>query len=152
MERNMCVVFQFAFSRTPLEIYCQKNFRGEFANLGVVVFEMAEHRAIQAFLELAVYLRALDDEENVGKHMKEHTDVEFGTLIVASGQTRALTLRDIANKVIHGTGYRWQFSADAAPQFVCDSKEGGMPQNWTRAEIDLGKLLLFCGMLMPGEI
>jgi hypothetical protein len=68
-----------------------------------------------------------------------------GRLILKDGSDKALTFRDIANKVIHCYRLEWSFSKEAEPQLICHSRE---EEKWVRAEVDIVAFAGSCGQLM----
>jgi hypothetical protein len=138
----------FAFSREPLQHLIEKRFSGEWKNLQETVFSMSEQRAEKACLELAIFLRYLDDEEGLSKWVEERTNFSFGRLIMRDGAIEQLKLRDVANKIIHAAAFEWDFSDVAYPaghpKLVCRSRE---TEKWEKAEIDVVLLASVCGNL-----
>jgi hypothetical protein len=134
----------FAFSRRPLEELVSKSFLGEWKYLQETVFSMAEQRAEKACLELAIFLRYLDDEEGLSAYVEGRTNYRFGRLTIREGTEEELKLRDVANKIIHASGLEWNFSNPRGPVLVCHSRES---EKWARAEIDIVHLASVCGNL-----
>ena len=136
----------FCFSRNQLENLVETKFIGEWKYLRKGLFEVSEKRAEKACLELAMFLRMLDDEQKItdyGKH--KMSSLNYGKLIFTEKPERILGLRDVCNKIIHASGFQWDFSNEYKPKLVCTSRE---PEKWDRAEIDIVDLATFCGELM----
>ena len=135
----------FAFSRAQLEQLVDQKFKGEWKYLRKFVFEIAEERAIKACIELAIYLRALDDEEKMSAWLRENSGRAFGQVTHADGSTERLALREVANKIIHAASFSWDFSTENKPFLVCTPRDN---QRWRQANIDIVALAAFCGQLM----
>ena len=135
----------FAFSRGQLEQLIDQKFEGEWKYLRKFVFEIAEERAIKACIELAIYLRALDDEEKMSAWLRENSGRAFGQVTFSDGSTERLTLREVANKIIHSATFSWDFTIENKPFLVCLPRE---KQRWQQARIDIVALAAFCGDLM----
>jgi len=144
VRENMSVLMTYAFSREPLRNLIEKGFLGDWKNLQDTVFSMAEQRAEKACLELAIFLRYLDDEEDLSKYVDDRTNFRFGRLVVREGAEEELKLRDVANKIIHAVSLDWDFSNAQRPMLVCHSRE---KEQWIRAEIDVVVLSAVCGNL-----
>jgi hypothetical protein len=143
IHENLSTVMTFAFSRTALEEWTESNFLGEWKPLRRALFDIPESRAIRAMIELATFLRFLDDEEHLGNYLKGAQQPAFGRLEPDGQPEEDLYLRDLTNKVIHARELRWDFKSPGRPMLICLSDS-----RWRRAEIDLKLLARFCGMLM----
>ncbi len=57
-----------------------------------------------------------------------------------------LTIREVANKIIHSSKLEWQLpsKSTSSPLLICYSKES---EKWTCAMIDIVAVASFCGML-----
>jgi hypothetical protein len=140
----MSILMTFAFSREPLRRLIENGFLGEWKNLQETVFYMSEQRAEKACLELAIFLRYLDDEEGLSKYVEARVNFSFGRLILRGGAAEQLKLRDVANKIIHAAALEWDFSDPGRPKLVSLSRE---TERWERAEIDVVSLASVCGNL-----
>jgi hypothetical protein len=78
IHENLSIVMKYVFSRGPLWKLIDEKFQGEWLYLHKFVIEIAEERAIKACIELAIYLRALDDEEKVSVLLRENSGYSFG--------------------------------------------------------------------------
>lgn len=132
----------FAFSHGSLERLIDEKFKGEWKYLKKVVFDMSEQRAIKACIELAIYLRAFDDEAKISKWLEENSGHGFGNVICADGKDVRLTFREVANKIIHTAGFKWDFSTADRPLLVCTPRDN---QRWRQASIDIVALAAICG-------
>ncbi len=144
VHENFSVIMAFAFSRKPLERYMER-FAGEWEYLRKALFEIAEQKAEKACLELALFLRLVDDEQHISGYYKQIGGRNFGRLVLKDGQVGNLQLRDVCNKIIHAKGLSWAFSDEADPMLICHSQD---QEKWVRAEVDLFALAGFCGGLM----
>jgi len=145
VHENLSIVMTFAFSRGPLERLVEKKFEGEWKYLRKFVFEIAEERAIKGCIELAIYLRALDDEEKMSVWLRENSGRTFGQVTSSDGSTTPLALREVANKIIHAASFSWDFSTENKPFLICMPRDN---QRWRQANIDIVALAAFCGQLM----
>jgi hypothetical protein len=134
----------FAFSRQPLRTLIEGSFSGTWKNLEETVFSMAEQRAEKACLELAIFLRYLDDEEGLSVYVEGRTNFHFGKLVLSGGTEEDLKLREVANKIIHAASFEWDFSNPQRPMLVCHSRQ---TEKWVRARIDIVLLAAVCGNL-----
>lgn len=136
----------FCFSRNQLEKLVETKFIGEWKYLRKGLFDVSEKRAEKACLELAMFLRLLDDEEKLSEYERHKTNpLNYGKLTFSEKPEQIIELRDVCNKIIHASGYQWDFSDEDKPKLVCTSRE---PERWVRAEIDIVNLATFCGELM----
>ena len=144
VHENFSIIMAFAFSRKPLERYMER-FAGEWEYLRRALFEIANERAEKACLELALFLRLVDDEQDISGYYKQVGRRPFGRLHLKNGDMQDLQLRDVCNKIIHAKGLSWKFSGEADPILVCHSQKD---EKWVTAEVDLFELAAFCGELM----
>ena len=120
-------------------------FAGDWKYLNKALFEISAERAEKACLELALFLRMLDDEQNISDYHKQVGSPECGQLILKDGSNRGLTFRDVTNKIIHCLRLEWNFPEDGEPQLICHSRD---EEKWALAIIDLVGFAGFCGQLM----
>ncbi len=144
IHENLSIIMTFAFSRGPLNTLMDR-FRGEWSYLRKALFEVSQVRAERACLELALFMRLLDDEEGLSDYLKETGEPEFGVYTKTDGSTAPLTLRQVSNKIIHSAGLEWDFTQPSNPILISHPKEA---ERWKRAEINLVGLASFCGRLM----
>lgn len=112
------------------------------------LFTISEQRAERAALELALFLRLLDDDENLSGFIKEHgfgAGADCGRLIRAGRADEPLSFRDVTNKIIHAARLEWDFSSIEDPKLICIGRER---ERWLKAEVRLNALAAFCGGLM----
>jgi hypothetical protein len=142
---NLSLLMQFSFSRRPLEELMESRFRGEWKYLNKALFSMATARAERACIELAMYVRMLDDTQRISEYLRQTKSLGFGRLIMKDKSDKELTMRDFANKVIHARAFRWDFNDEQNPILVCESHE---QDKWVRAEVKVVSVAFFCGTLM----
>ena len=146
IHKNLSVLMTFCFSRNQLERLVETKFIGEWKYLRKGLFEVSEKRAEKACLELAMFLRLLDDTQQLSDFDKHKTiPLDYGKLIFTGKPEQILGLRDVCNKIIHASVLQWDFSDEYKPKLICTSRE---PEKWLRAEIDIVNLATFCGELM----
>ena len=150
IHEHFGTIMSFVYSRGELEKLIAQRFHGEWKYLHKALFEIPEDRANRALIELALYLRVIDDDEEflISKHLGDnHT---FGELIRTDGPSVPLLIRDVANKVIHAARYEWLFPEGAGdPRVVCTASEPEAARHkWIHADINVPNLATFCGMLM----
>jgi hypothetical protein len=62
VHENLSIVMCFAYSQKPLVDMIDSKFKGEWKYLNKALFEYSAERAEKACLELALFLRMVDDE------------------------------------------------------------------------------------------
>lgn len=145
IHENLSVLVTFAFSRVPLQLLRDKKFRGEWKYLDRALFTVSEQRAEKACLELATFIRLLDDDENIAEYLRQTGGNSFGRVIKKDQPDEALYLRDLTNKIIHAHHLEWDFSTPEDPKLACISRQ---PERWLKAEVQVVALAAFCGQLM----
>ncbi len=145
IHENLSVLVTFAFSRTPLVSLRESKFRGEWKYLDRALFTVSEQRAERACLELATFIRLLDDDENIASYLRETGGHRFGRVMKKDEPDEPLYLRDLTNKIIHAHHLEWDFSMPDEPKLVCISRQ---PDRWLKAELEVVALAAFCGQLM----
>lgn len=144
IHENLATVMTFAFSKAALEDTLASHFAGGWKPLRVALLEIPQTRADRAAIELATFLRFLDDEEKLADYLRATKWPSFGRVLKQTTPIEQLYLRDLSNKVIHARQLVWEISNRDRPLLVCVS---GDPARWIRAEIDLIALAGFCGAL-----
>jgi hypothetical protein len=144
IRENVSVLMTYAFSKVPLQDWAAKSLKGEFKHFYETVFGMAEQRAEKACLELAIFLRYLDDEQDLSAQYTEASGITFGRLHLRDGNTIDLKLREVANKIIHAIGFEWDLSRPMKPMLVCISRDA---ERWSKASIDVAAVAVACGSL-----
>ena len=145
IHENLSILMTFAFSRTALESLREDKFRGELKYLDRVLFTVSEQRAEKACLELATFIRLLDDDENIADYLHQTSGGSFGRVLKKDQPDEPLYLRDLTNKIVHAHHLEWDFSTPDDPKLVCISRQ---PDRWLKAEIEVVALAAFCGQLM----
>ena len=144
VHENFSVIMAYAFSRKPPERHMER-FTGEWKYLRMALFDIAEEKAARACLEMALFLRLVDDEHHISKYYEQTGCRYFGRTVLKNNKVEKLTLRQVCNKIIHAKGLSWDFSDEANPILICLSQDG---QNWVRAEVNLFELSCLCGQIM----
>jgi hypothetical protein len=145
IHENLSILVTFAFSRAPLQALREKKFRGEWKYLDRALFTVSEQRVEKACLELATFIRLLDDDENIAEYLRQTGGNSFGRLVKKDHPDEPLYLRDLTNKIIHAHHLEWDFSTPEDPKLVCIARQ---PERWLKAEIGVVALAAFCGELM----
>ena len=145
IHENLSVVMNFAFAKAPLEKLVNERFQGEWKYLNKALFEIPAQKAEKASLELALFLRLIDDEEDMSGYLAKTSNMSFGRLVFDRKPETDLKLRDVSNKIIHASDLKWDFSIEGSPKLICNSQE---PKRWIRAEVDVVSLAAGCGLLM----
>jgi hypothetical protein len=115
-------------------------------NICVRLFLIPEERVEKACLELALFLRMVDDEAEVSAYQAKVKSVpNCGKLIMKDGSEKPLAFRAVANKVIHSSRLEWKFSKNADPVLVCHTRDD---EKWLRAEVNVVAVAAVCGCLM----
>ena len=145
-------VLEYAYAMEALEKLAGSIQTGD-SRLHVDLVIDPRKRAEQALIELAIYLRAFDDELAYQYQRNVPTSwssFEVGRLQLLDGREVPLTPRELANKVIHAEIRSWATWGSLGPMVVChlpiDETRLRRPMdNWIAAEIELHQLgqLLF---------
>lgn len=144
VHENLSIVMCFAYSRRPLAAMTEEKFKGEWKYLNKALFDVSEERAEKALIELALFLRLVDDEQEISDHYARTNSVpNCGRLIMQDGSEKILPFREVANKILHSSQLEWDFSK-GTPWLLCHSKE---EEKWLRAEVDIVALAAVCGSL-----
>jgi hypothetical protein len=120
-------------------------FMGEWKYLDKALFSVSEQRAAKACIELASFMRLLDDQESLSEYLKRTGSHGFGRVIKQGQPDEMLYLRDLTNKIMHAANFEWDFSDHENPKLICNSHQ---PERWARAEIEVVALAALCGELM----
>jgi hypothetical protein len=107
-------------------------------------FELAEHRADRALLEMAIQLRALDDEEHLSNIYKKGKREPLGVVVQSDETVTDLYFRDLTNKIMHAAGFHWLLSDPNSPRVICLPHS---QETWQRAEVNLLALMRLIGGL-----
>lgn len=142
---NLSIVMTFTFSRKALETLRNTKFMGDWKYLDKALFSVSEQRAAKACIELASFLRLLDDQEGLSKYLKQTSGHGFGRIIRQDQPDEVIYMRDLTNKIMHASDFEWDFSDSESPKLVCISHK---PERWVRAEVEIVALAALCGELM----
>lgn len=144
IHENLSIIVDFCFSRGAVD-EVMESFRGEWKYLRKTVYGISEARAEKAVLELALFLRMLDDREGISGYLNQtQSNIRYG-LLITNGESQELKMRDVPNKIIHARHFEWAFSNPKRPTLICHSQQ---PEHWIRAEIDVVAVAALCGQLM----
>jgi hypothetical protein len=135
----------FAFSRKPLEEWASVTLEGEFKRFRETLFDIPQHRAERAALELALLLRYLDDESQISAHYREGSAIGFGYVEDLNGEVEDLSLREVTNKIIHSVSFEWDLSKPSRPLLICHPRD---KQRWRKAYVDIAAVGAICGQLL----
>jgi hypothetical protein len=145
VHENLSIIMDFCFSRIPLINMVNSEFVGEWKYLRKSLFTLSQERADKAAIELALFLRLLDDREGISGYLNQtQQDRDFGRIIFKDKPEQSLKLRNVANKIIHASELRWDVSITDKPVLICISQ---YKEKWESAEIDVISLASFCGGL-----
>jgi len=144
VHENLATVMTYAYSFGPLSELIDTHFPGEWKPLREALFDTPRSRADRAIIELAIFLRLLDDSENLADYLKASGWPSFGKLQKDGLPDEEIHLRDMTNKFVHAASFDWNLSDPDRPLLICNS---GNVTRWRRAEIDLLALAGFCGAL-----
>src|ERR1035437_805333 len=122
IHENLSIIMCFVYSRRPLEKMVDTKSVGEWKYLNKALFEVSEKRAEKACLELALFLRMIDDEEKVSEYHKTSSIPNCGRLIMKDGGEEALTFREATNKMIHASKFEWRITEKSSPALICYSR------------------------------
>lgn len=146
VHENLSIIMCFAYSRKPLSEMIEGKFKGEWKYLNKALFDVSEERAEKACLELALFLRMLDDEQKISAYHSATKNVpNCGKLIMKDGSEKVLTFREVANKMIHSSRLEWEFLKSPDPLLIshtCDKEQ------WLRAEVNIVAVAAVCGQFM----
>ena len=145
VHENLSIVMCYAYSQSSLQKMVEENFQGEWKYLNKALFEISAERAEKACLELALFLRTVDEEKNISDYHKATKNIpNCGKIIMKDGSEKVLTFREFANKVIHASRFEWDVFKDSDPKLVCHTRD---KEKWLCAEVDLVALSSVCGQL-----
>ena len=131
IHENLSIILTFAFSRPSLSLLRENKFCGEWKFLDRALFTVSEQRAERACPEIAMFIRLLDDDENISGFLRQAGSHRFGYIMKKDQPDESLYLRDLTNKIIHARHLEWDFSVPDDPIIVCISRQ---PERWLKAE------------------
>ncbi len=144
IHEKLSIILTYAFSYCPLDLMLN-NFNGEWKYLRKTVAEVGTVKATQACIELAIAIRALDEQESIFSYDNQVGKIKFGLVIKKDQSNEQLCLRELTNKILHAKDLNWDFSNSGNPKIIC------VPNNldgWIRAEIEVVAVAAYCGNLM----
>jgi hypothetical protein len=99
VHENLSIIMCFAYSRKPLSEMIESKFKGEWKYLNKALFDVSSERAEKACLELALFLRMLDDEQGISAYHTATKNIpNCGKLIMKDGTEKVITFRDVAKR------------------------------------------------------
>jgi hypothetical protein len=137
-------VMNFVYARKPLEKMVSERFSGNWMYLNKSLFDVSEEKAIQSLLELALFFRILDDEEQINSKLKNQ-NFDCGVLHTKVDGQKSLDARSVANKIIHSEYF--DFDLDYLPEPVIRCHCSDPREKWMLAEIELYKFAGLCALL-----
>lgn len=69
IHEHIATLVTFTYSRNPIRELIAGNFAGEWKYLDRALLEIPESRAEHAIIELGLYIRVLEDGEDLSKHL-----------------------------------------------------------------------------------
>ena len=145
IHENLSIILDFCFSRAAVGEMMQ-SFVGEWKYLRRTVYDVSEARAEKAALELALFLRMLDDREGLSEYLRQtRSNTRYGCLNMRGGAKKQLKMRDVVNKIIHAAHFEWAFGDPHAPRLICHAPK---QEKWTSAEVNIVAVAFLCGQLM----
>lgn len=146
VHENLSVVMTFAYSQRPLVGMMERCWEGPDKYVEKALFGLSAARAEKACLELALFLRMVDDDEKISEYFSATKNApNCGKLIMKKGPEKILPFREVSNKVIHAARIEWDLMREPDPVLICHSRDD---EKWLRAEVDLVALSFVCGRLM----
>src|SRR4029453_17603551 len=103
VHEKLAVIATFAYSQTALEREIEKHFKGEWKFLQKIIYEPPHEEATKALVELALYFRALDDEQDLTGFWKQVGVSVVGSLVLKNGDIQALSAREMTSPNIRGS-------------------------------------------------
>ena len=142
IRENSAFLLTYAMSLEPIQTLVTMTLRGSFERFRQTALEVTRQRAERSCIELAVLVRYLLDEEQVGLGTDQ---VDFGEVSYDGNKPETLTLREVANKIIHARAFTWDTSRYRGhPELICAPRD---KQRWKEARIDVVALAIACGSI-----
>jgi hypothetical protein len=153
LHDNMAVVITFVFSQAPIKRLLEERSKGYWECVEDFAFEVPRRNATRACLEIAVLIRLIDDGREISDFLEQKKIRNFGVVYLADETTAPLTIRELTNKIIHAKELSWDLSDEQAPKLICTPSDDQKNKfNWTRAEVNIVNLTVFCGLLDPERV
>jgi hypothetical protein len=148
LHDNMAIVITFVFSQAPIRRLIKERFKGYPERMEDFSFEVPRRNATRACLEIAVFMRLIDDRHKVVDYLRQTNQATlhcFGVVHLTDETTEFLSLRELTNKIIHAADLSWDLSDEQAPKLICTAPDDQKDKyKWIRAEVDIVNLALFC--------
>jgi hypothetical protein len=150
----------YVYSRQSLEKLFDATFQGEWRSLKGALFTISQERAEKACLELALFVRMWDEDKKISKHLDQTTLSDFGRVIFKNKSEKPLSLREVANKIIHSSGLEWDFTdmglltlneiklgqvSGFGPLLICHGSE---QEKWVMAKVNMLSVAAAIGCLV----
>jgi hypothetical protein len=145
VHERLGVIATFAFSQQPLAQLRNKDFAA-WRFVDKSLFAIPEVEATNAAIHFALYLRTLDDEQDLTRNWKRRNEF-VGTLYLKNGKTERLSPREMTNKIIHAERIEWDFSSVAKIVCIGRDEQTWVAKPWVRAEINVIDLITLGGSL-----
>ena len=143
MHANLWRVMMYAYGAPVLHNLLSQKFQGGFRSLEKGLYELSEVAADRSLIELATYIRILDDNEDLSGWHLQTKSPPLGTVHKSDQSEEDLFLRDFTNKVIHAERFEWVFDSDN-PLIRCIGRD---PDRWVKAEVKCELVLFYVGQL-----
>ena len=98
IHTNLSVVLTYAFSYCPLDEMLNR-FEGEWKYLRKTIVSRGTVKATQACIELAIALRALNEQENIFSYDDQLGKIKLGVAVMKDQSRQQLGVREFTNKV-----------------------------------------------------
>jgi hypothetical protein len=142
IRENAALLLTYSLSLEPIQTLVTKSLQGSFERFRQTAIAMTRQRAERACIELAVLVRYLLDENQVGLGTEQ---VDFGDVSYGDGKSERLILREVTNKIIHARAFDWDTSRfHNHPELICFPRD---KQRWKEARIDVVALSIVCGSI-----
>jgi hypothetical protein len=143
IKENLSVVMMFAYSQPTLRQFRRSRFAGNWPYVDETLFTIPEQLATRAMIELVLFLRTLDDHEDIDDGS---LGSEFGDLYLKGGKVVPLSIREVTNKTIHAKTIEWVLT-DLEKPILKTTAHDNSKEKWTHAEININSFAVGCGML-----
>jgi hypothetical protein len=147
LHDNMAIVVTFVYSQAPINRLVKERLFRYWERVENFSYELPRRNAIRACLEIAVLIRLIDDKHKITDALERMEVRNFGVVYRTDDTIARLSLRELTNKIIHAEELSWDLSDERAPKLICTSSDDQKRKfNWTKAEVDIGHLIIFCGL------
>jgi hypothetical protein len=147
LHDNMAIVVSFVFSQASIKRLLKESLMDYWRHVENFSYVVPRRNAIRACLEIAVLIRLIDDKHKITDALEKLEIRNFGVVYRTDETTAVLSLRELTNKIIHAEDLSWDLFDEGAPKLICTSSDDQKRRfRWTRAEVDIGHLIIFCGL------